>query len=96
KLDESERDRLMLSEAAIERHELSPRDLEGNIDGISERYHSVFEQPGAGFDIPLITGGTFAGVLSVEYEPDLTEPRFDRSLIVPLAVQLGASLRNAR
>lgn len=96
KLDEAQRDRLLLSEAAIERHELFPRDLEGNIDGVSETYRPIFEQPGAGFDIPLITGGTFAGVLSVEYEPELTEPRFDRSLIVPLAVQLGASLRNAR
>jgi two-component system NtrC family sensor kinase len=96
RLAENRREQLVLSADALDRHDLAPEEVEAAFARISESYEAIFAEPGAGFDIPLSAGGELAGVMSVEYEPGLAEPSFDRSLIVPLAVQLGAALRNAR
>lgn len=95
-LAESERERVVLSESALERHEIPEEEIGRLGLAITDRYRPVFAEPGEGFDVPLTTGSGLAGVLNVEYELGLEEPTFDRSLIVPLAVQLAASLRNAR
>ena len=96
RLREDRRDTIVLSAEAQHRHDLTPDDVEAVGARLSDDYLPIFEDTNAGCDIPLIAGGTFAGVMSVEYEPEIEEPVFDRSLIVPLAIQLGAAIRNAR
>lgn len=95
-IEDGARSRIVLSEEALSRHELREEEVRALGVEISPAYVSIFAEPGPGFDIPLIAGGALAGVMSVEYEAGLDEPPFDRTLIVPLAVQLGAALRNAR
>lgn len=96
RLDDEERERLVLSEMALARHDISYESIEELGATVSLEYQPIFAAPGLGFDVPLTAGGELAGVLSVEYEAGLEEPSFDRSLIVPLAVQLAGALRNAR
>lgn len=96
RLDESSRERIVVSSEAMERHELTAFEVERIGAGAGEGYVPIFAEPGIGFDIPLIQAGHLSGVMSVEYDPGLEEPGYDRSMIVPLAVQLGAALRNAR
>lgn len=94
---EEGRARIALSEEALRRHELEDDEVRALGIEIAPAYEPIFAEPGTGFDIPLVSScGTFAGVMNVEYELGVDEPMFDRSLIVPLAVQLGAALRNAR
>lgn len=95
-LSEDRRERVALSRDALSRHELSEEELERVGGLVTDGYAPMFADPGAGFDIPLISGGALAGIMSIEYDAGLAEASFDRSLIVPLAVQLGAALRNAR
>lgn len=90
------RETIASSDEARERHELTLAEVERVGARATEHYEPVFEEPGAGFDIPLIQGGRLAGAVCVEYEPSLEEPGFDRSLIVPLVVQLSSVLRNSR
>jgi len=95
RLDPQQRERIVLSVEALERHELTMDEVERVGVSVDLAYRPVFEDPGNGFDIPLIQNGQFIGVMSVEYEQGLEEPDYDRSMIVPLAVQLGAALRNS-
>lgn len=90
------RERVCLSEEALDRHELDPESVRAAGPEVTPSYQPIFDEPGAGFDVPLLQSEILVGVLCVEYEPGLDEPAFDRSLIVPLAVQLAGSLRNAR
>jgi PAS domain S-box-containing protein len=96
RLSEDGRELIALSEDALRRHELSAEEVQRVGARVEPGYRPVFAERGEGFDVPLMTGGTLAGVMSVEYEPGLCEASFDRSLMVPLAVQLAAALRNAR
>ncbi len=96
RLDESSRERIVVSLDAIERHELTPFEVERVGARVVDEYAPIFAEPGVGFDIPLIQAGQLSGVMSVEYDAGIEEPGYDRSMIVPLAVQLGAALRNAR
>jgi PAS domain S-box-containing protein len=96
RLLEDRRETIVLSAEALARHEVPPEEVEAVGARVSPEYVPIFDDTSSGCDIPLIAGGAFAGVMSVEYEPGLEEPPFDRSLIVPLAVQLGAAIRNAR
>jgi two-component system NtrC family sensor kinase len=96
RLAEARRETLVISEPALARHELSQDDVERAGAKVAAEYEPIFDEPGTGFDIPLSYGGELTGMLSVEYDPGLSEPSFDRSMIVPVAVQLGAALRNAR
>ncbi len=90
------RERVALSDDALERHELEPESVRAAGFDITETYRSIFDAPGVGFDVPLLQGDILVGVMCVEYEPEVAEPAFDRSLIVPIAVQLAAALRNSR
>lgn len=96
RLAEDARETITLSRGARTRHDIEEDEVVSAGVRTSEDYAAIFAEPGVGFDIPLNAGGRLAGVLSVEYEAGIDEPSFDRSLIVPLAVQLGAALRNAR
>ncbi|MBX3276099.1 MAG: PAS domain S-box protein [Sandaracinaceae bacterium] len=96
RLDERSREGVVLSRDAMERHELTVAEAARAGADVGADYAPVFAEPGAGFDIPLIQAGHLMGVMNVELDPGLDEPAYDRSLIVPLAVQLGAALRNAR
>lgn len=96
RLSEERRGTILLSEDALARHGLSAEEVARVGARVVEEYRAIFEDAGEGFDIPLMSGETLAGVMSVEYEPGLVEASFDRSLMVPLAVQLAAALRNAR
>lgn len=95
-LAEAERDRVVLSEGALARHEIEPGEIARLGGSVEASYRSIFAERGEGFDVPLTSGSGLAGVLNVEYDPGLSEPSFDRSLVVPLAVQLAAALHNAR
>ena len=96
KLAEDRPERIWLSEAALRRHEIESAEALATTVKTSAEYEPIFAEPGPGFDIPLNAGGGLAGIVNVEYDAGIAEPSFDRSLIVPLAVQLGAALRNAR
>ncbi len=96
RLAEERRERVLLSDDALARHEIEAGEIERLGIAVTDVYAPIFQEAGEGFDIPLTAGGTLAGVMAVEYEPGLREPRFDRSLIVPIAVQLASALRNAR
>ena len=96
KVDPARIGTLLLSRDAIERHDVGEEEIVRLDAGVVDDYEPLFAPPGHGFDVPLSIGAQLGGVLSVEYEPDLDEPSFDRSIVVPLTVQLGASLRNAR
>ncbi|MCZ7682535.1 MAG: PAS domain-containing protein [Sandaracinaceae bacterium] len=86
----------MLSEGALERHEIPEEEIERLGLAVADRYRPVFAEPGDGFDVPLTTGSGLAGVLNVEYEPGLEgadlRPLADRAARGP-ARRL---LRNAR
>ena len=96
RLSASTRDRISLSRDAIERHELSVELVAQSGAVVVDDYEPVFEVPGEGLHIPLVSHSQIVGVMNVEYEPGVSEPPFDRSLIVPIAVQLTAALHNAR
>jgi len=96
RLEADRRELIAISTDAIDRHELTIEEVERVGASVSQVYEPIFADPGTGFDIPLLHGGLLTGVMNVEYEPSLGEPVYDRSMIVPLAVQLGAALRNSR
>src|SRR5690606_20108925 len=76
-LAEPERDRVVLSEDALARHELRSEDVERLGIGVQPGYRPIFRDAGEGFDVPLATGDGIVGVLNVEYDPGLAEPSFD-------------------
>lgn len=96
KLAEDRPERIWLSEAALRRHDIESAEALATAVKTSADYQPIFAEPGPGFDIPLNAGGGLRGIVNVEYDAGIAEPSFDRSLIVPLAVQLGAALGNAR
>lgn len=86
-----------LTRAAIDRHglDVDPLDEESRIV-VVEQYAALFGDQAEGFDVPLLDGTRVIGVLSVEYPPSVEVPSHDPPFIVPLALQLGAAIRNAR
>ncbi|MDH5672559.1 MAG: ATP-binding protein [Myxococcales bacterium] len=90
------RDRVELTEEALDRHGVSvPPGAAGRIS-ISGAYHPTFRDGATGFDIPMADGERIAGVVTVEYTHGVEPPIDDRPLLVQLALQLGSALRNAR
>lgn len=96
RLAERRRETIEISAAAMERHELTISEIERAGVSVTAHYVPIFEEPGSGFDVPLMQGGKIIGVMSVEYDSDIDEPEYDRPMVVPLAVQLSAALRNSR
>jgi PAS domain S-box-containing protein len=67
-------------------------------DAVEERaaYVPLFQDEASGFDVAIEHARRLIGVLAVEYPPGLSVSEDDPPRIVPIALQLSASLRNAR
>lgn len=63
---------------------------------LTEDYVPQFHESAAGFDVAIGHGKRLIGALAVEYPPGLSVGDDDPPRIVPIALQLSASLRNAR
>jgi PAS domain S-box-containing protein len=90
------RDRIELSQEALDRHGVQlSLEMAGRI-AATDGYQPLFVIGADGFDVPMIDGEQISGVLSVEYPEASPPPTDDRPLIVQLALQLGSALRNSR
>jgi two-component system, NtrC family, sensor kinase len=63
---------------------------------VHDDYVPVFHDSAQGFDVAIGHGRRLIGTLAVEYPPTLAMGEDDPPRIVPIALQLSASLRNAR
>ncbi|MEY4513818.1 MAG: hypothetical protein RLZZ450_5940, partial [Pseudomonadota bacterium] len=63
---------------------------------VQQGYVPVFHESAQGFDVAIGHGRRLIGTLGVEYPPALSMGEHDPPRIVPIALQLSASLRNAR
>jgi two-component system NtrC family sensor kinase len=63
---------------------------------VREDYVRLFHEDALGFDVAIGHGRKLIGTLGVEYAPGVAAPAEDASRIVPIALSLSASLRNAR
>jgi two-component system, NtrC family, sensor kinase len=63
---------------------------------VRDDYVPLFYESAAGFDVAIGNGRRLIGTLAVEYPPGLAVGEDDPPRIVPIALQLSASLRNAR
>jgi two-component system NtrC family sensor kinase len=59
-------------------------------------YEPLFHEDAHGFDVAIGHGRKLIGTLGVEYAPGMAAPAEDAPRIVPIALSLSASLRNAR
>ncbi|MFW5920581.1 MAG: ATP-binding protein, partial [Polyangiales bacterium] len=96
RLDESRRDVLEISREALERHEIDEELMHEHRVQINDEYVPLFHGASRGFDVPMMDGSRLVGVLAVEYPDGHSEPADDRAVVGQIAVQLAASLRNAR
>jgi two-component system NtrC family sensor kinase len=87
------RESIVLSRDALTRYALT-LPLPGVAAG--DAYVPLFEPKAAGFDVPILDGARFFGVVAVEYAPGLTPPARDAASVVPIVLQLAATLRNAQ
>lgn len=63
---------------------------------VTEEYVSLFSDSADGFDVAMSDGRRVIGVLAVEYPPRSEASPDDPARLVPMALSLSASLRNAR
>lgn len=63
---------------------------------IVDDYCPLFSEQSHGFDVPIGDGDRLAGVIAVEYPDGVEEPELDQPRLIPIVLQLAASLRNAR
>jgi two-component system NtrC family sensor kinase len=63
---------------------------------VRQDYVPLFHESAQGFDVAIGHGRRLIGTLGVEYPPALSMGEHDPPRIVPIALQLSASLRNAR
>ncbi len=63
---------------------------------VRKDYVPLFHEGAAGFDVAIGHGRQLMGALAVEYPPGIALGEDDPPRIVPVALQLSASLRNAR
>ncbi len=95
KLIDERRTRPEVTREALVRHGIdAPKD--GSGVGVADSWRPLFEPGATGFDVPMVDGDRVVGVLGVEYPPGRVEPPGDRHVAVPIGLQLGAALRNAR
>jgi PAS domain S-box-containing protein len=87
------RDAVCVSRAALTRHAIdgAPRGVVA-----SDQYVPLFEEGAEGFDVPLVDGERFLGTVAIEYAPGARPPLGDPPTIVPMVLQLAATLRNAQ
>lgn len=89
------RDEILVTKEALERHGIDAH-ANGRAMQHAEKYVPLFAEGAVGFDVPMSDGELMVGVLAVEYPHGVAAPPDDRSVVVPLAVQLGSALRHAR
>jgi two-component system, NtrC family, sensor kinase len=89
------RERVSISTEALADQGISGSVLHASIE-IVDDYVGQFDVGAAGFDIAVGDGRTLFGVLAVEYGPDVALLDPDRARMGPVALQLSASLKNAR
>jgi PAS domain S-box-containing protein len=63
---------------------------------VRDTYVPLFDENARGFDVAIGHGRKLIGTLGVEYAPGVAAPTEDAPRIVPIALSLSASLRNAR
>lgn len=85
-----------LSDAALKQHRISPEVAGKNNLSIVRHYQPLFQQGVSGFDVPLLDGDELLGLVSVEYPASVSPPREDAALLVPIALWLTSTLKNAR
>lgn len=89
------RDSVHITQHALEEQGLDEPLPRGNIV-LTEEYMPQFSEHAAGFDVAIGDGRRVIGSLAVEYQDGVAKPDEDPARIVPIALQLAASLRNAR
>ena len=92
------RGRLAISRRAFELYEAPcPSCIEAlPLVDVTEAYRPIFVDGEEGFEVPLFDGERLLGLLSVEYPVPLRPPPDEPAVMGSLAVQLAATLRNAR
>ncbi len=100
RLKEHMRNRVHLSREACEEHGLLEEDrqkfFEDDKVRITDEHELIFTDGKMGFDLPLFDGSSLFGVLHFEYLQADWPMNIDRPLVIPLAHQMSAALRNAR
>ena len=95
KLIAARRNRPEVTREALQRHQISAAGVDATVE-VVDQWPSLFAEGAEGFDVPMMDGNRIVGVLGVEYPAGMSPPEGDRHIVVPIALQLGAALRNAR
>ena len=85
---------LKLSRSASDRRDLTVEELTGSSVVITDAFQAQTHPEGSGFDIALMVGRRIAGVLTVEYPPDVIAPPTDAEGIHSLTHALCSALRD--
>jgi PAS domain S-box-containing protein len=100
RLKEGEREQLRITTSTLEEVDLATevRERLGSEGRIveSERYEPVFVDSAGGFEVPLCDRDSFYGSLNFEHREGASPIDDDQKLVIPLAHQMTAALRNAR
>ncbi len=89
------RDSVHITAHALEEQALDEPLAKGQVQLVT-RYMPQFSEDADGFDVAIGDGRRVIGSLAVEYQDGVVKPDEDPARIVPIALQLAASLRNAR
>lgn len=89
------RQRVLVTARALAEQGLSDPAV-GDAITVTETYVPQFCEDAEGFDVAIGDGRELTGVLAVEYPPGMSGSPDDPPRIVPITLQLSASLRNAR
>jgi two-component system NtrC family sensor kinase len=101
RLEDESRDVFRLTGEAFEGLKLTPENEEGVLEATGaervDAYTTVFASGAHGFDVALSDRKRFYGMINVEYpDADGAPLEADRRIVVPLAHQMCAALRNTR
>jgi len=95
RLRSDRRDRVRITARALEEQGLMGALNESAIEPTAE-YLPQFYEDAEGFDVAIGSGRDLTGVLGIEYPGGMRSIQSDHTRIVHIALQLSASLRNAR
>ncbi|MBW2276860.1 MAG: PAS domain-containing protein [Deltaproteobacteria bacterium] len=100
RLKEGEREQLRITASSLEETDIEPEVREslgsqGRVVEV-EQYEPVFVGSEGGFEVPLCDRNNLYGTLNFEYRQAGFEVEADQRMVVPLAHQMTAALRNAR
>lgn len=95
RLRSDRRDTVFVTQSSLEQQGLTTPLPQAAVE-VRRDYVPLFHEETAGFDVAIGDGRRLIGVLAVEYPPDHAVGEDDPPRIVPVVLQLSASLRNAR